>query len=71
MITNGKFEGLMHISNPKGLFTIVATDQRGSLKKMINPENPKSVGPDDLKRVKISLIKSFAGKKPSLSVTMN
>ncbi len=63
MITNGKFEGLMHISDPKALFTIVATDQRGSLKRMINPEDPKSVTPDDLKRVKISLIRNLAGKK--------
>jgi len=61
--TNGKFEGLLHISNSKSQFTMVATDQRGSLKKMINPENTDSVIPEEIKKVKMALIKSLAGKE--------
>jgi len=63
IMSNGKFEGLMHIANSQGLFTIVATDQRGSLKRMINPQDPDSVTAEELKRVKVALIKNFAGKK--------
>jgi len=62
-LTTGKFEGIAHISNSRGLFMMVATDQRGSLKKMINPENPKAVTDDDLKRTKISLIRCLVGRK--------
>ncbi|MEM2878330.1 MAG: tagatose 1,6-diphosphate aldolase [Candidatus Hadarchaeales archaeon] len=62
-LTVGKYEGITHISNGNGLFTMVATDQRGSLKKMINPENPKAVSDEDLKRTKISLIKCLVGRK--------
>ena len=63
VMTNGKFEGLMHISNSQCQFTIVATDQRIPLKKMINPDNPDEVSPEEMKKVKMALIRSFAGKK--------
>ena len=63
VMTNGKFEGLMHISNAQGQFTIVATDQRGSLKRMINPQDPNSVTPEQMKEVKRALIKNLVGKK--------
>lgn len=63
MITNGKFEGLVHISNARSLFTMVATDQRDSLKKMINPADPKSVTDDELKQAKLLLIKTLSGRK--------
>ena len=62
VMTNGKFEGLTHISNDKSLFTMVATDQRGSLRRMINPADPDSVTVEQMKRAKLSLIKSLAGK---------
>ena len=63
VMTNGKFEGLMHISNSQGQFTIVATDQRGSLKRMINPQQPDRVTPEQMKKVKMALIKNLVGKK--------
>jgi tagatose 1,6-diphosphate aldolase len=62
IMTNGKFEGLMHIANPISQFTMVATDQRGSLMRMISPEDPKSVKPEEMKRVKASLIRNLCGK---------
>jgi len=65
VMTNGKFEGMIHISNSLGQFTMVATDQRGSLKRLINPENPDEVSPEEMKKVKMALIRSFAGKKSS------
>ena len=63
VMTNGKFEGLMHIANSQGQFTIVATDQRGSLKRMINPQDPGSVTPEQMKKAKMALIKNLVGKK--------
>ncbi len=65
VMTNGKFEGLMHISNPRDQFTMVATDQRGSLKRMINRQDPDSVTSEEMKRAKIALIRNLAGKKSS------
>ncbi|MFQ6094959.1 MAG: tagatose 1,6-diphosphate aldolase [Candidatus Bathyarchaeia archaeon] len=62
VMTNGKFEGLMHIANSSSQFTMVATDQRGSLMRMINPENPKSVTPEEMKKVKMAVIKNLSGK---------
>ena len=65
VMTNGKFEGLMHISNPRSQFTMVATDQRGSLKRMVNRQDPESVTSEEMKRVKAALIRNLAGKKSS------
>jgi len=42
---------------------MVATDQRGSLKRMINPQNPDSVTPEQMKKIKMALIKNLVGKK--------
>ncbi|MDH5689798.1 MAG: tagatose 1,6-diphosphate aldolase, partial [Candidatus Bathyarchaeota archaeon] len=61
-MTNGKFEGLTHIANSRSQFTMVATDQRGSLMRMINPENPESVTPEEMKKVKTALIKNLCGR---------
>lgn len=65
VMTNGKFEGLIHISNARSQFAMVATDQRGSLKRMINRQHPDSVTPEEMKRVKMALIRNLAGKKSS------
>jgi tagatose 1,6-diphosphate aldolase len=62
-MTNGKFEGLIHISNDRGLFPMVATDQRGSLRRMINPADPDDVTAEQMKNAKMSLVKSLAGKE--------
>lgn len=63
VMTNGKFEGLMHIANAKCQFTIVATDQRGSLRRMLRPDDPKSVTPEEMKEAKLALIKNLVGKE--------
>ena len=63
IMSNGKFEGLNHISNSQHQFTIVATDQRGSLKRMINPTSPNSVSAEEMQQVKKSLIMNLAGKQ--------
>jgi tagatose 1,6-diphosphate aldolase len=62
-MSNGKFEGLRHISNSQQQFTIVATDQRGSLKRMINPSDPSTVSVDEIMHVKKTLITHLAGKQ--------
>lgn len=60
---NGKFNGLMHIGNELYTLTMVATDQRGSMRRMINPDDPKSVTAEQLSEVKSKLIKYLAGKR--------
>lgn len=39
----GKIRGLQQLANSDGMFAMCAMDHRGSLKKMIDKENPKSV----------------------------
>jgi len=63
VMSNGKFEGLMHISNSKSQFLMVATDQRDTLKRMVNPQSPDSVTAEEVKMVKKSLIRNLVGKK--------
>ena len=46
----------MHISNPQGQCTIVATDQRGSMKRLIDPQNPAQVTLEELKRIVEAII---------------
>jgi len=41
-ISIGKLRGLQQISDDTGRFTMIAMDQRGSLQKMLHPENPKA-----------------------------
>ena len=62
-MSNGKFEGLMHISGVDHKFTMVATDQRGSLKRMLNPSDSGSVSDAELKDAKRALVKHLAGKE--------
>lgn len=61
VMSNGKFEGLTHITNARSQFTMVATDQRGSLRRMIDPQNPAAVTRVELQRVKQALIHHLAG----------
>jgi len=68
-LTNGKFEGIVHISDENGLFKILATDQRGSLRRMINPDNPKAVTAEELKEVKLALIKNLVGRGTNSKAT--
>lgn len=58
---NGKFEGLLHLSDRNGRFKMIATDQRDSLRHMINPSDPKAVTAKELKGVKQKLIKELVG----------
>ena len=63
ILTNGKFEGLVHISDPSGKFSIVATDQRGSLQRVVNPEDPSSVSVEEMRRFKKAFIRDLAGRR--------
>ena len=56
----GKLRGLQEIANPHGLFTITALDHRGSLKKAINAEDPKSVSYQQMVDYKIKLLNALA-----------
>src|SRR5256712_7368193 len=51
-ISVGKLRGLQQISDDTGRFTMIAMDQRGSLQKMLHPENPKAATYAELEAAK-------------------
>lgn len=59
-LTLGKLRGLQEIANAHGLFTITALDHRGSLRRAINPEDPKSVTFQAMVDYKVKLLKALA-----------
>lgn len=56
----GKVRGLQEIANPHGLFTITALDHRGSLRRALNPDDPKSVSFDEMVAYKMKLMSALA-----------
>src|SRR2546427_5046602 len=59
-ISVGKLRGLQQISDDTGRFTMIAMDQRGSLQKMLNPENPKATTYAEMEAVKLRVTEAFA-----------
>lgn len=59
-LTLGKLRGLQEIANAHGLFTITALDHRGSLRRAINPDDPKSVSYQEMVDYKVKLLKALA-----------
>lgn len=56
----GKMRGLQQLSDERGIFTMVAMDQRGSLKKMLDPENADRVSWEQMKQVKLDLAATYS-----------
>jgi len=56
----GKIRGLQQIANPDGIFTICAMDHRGSLRSMIDEENPEEVNYEEMVERKLELCSSLA-----------
>ena len=56
----GKTRGLQQIANPDGIFTICAMDHRGSLRSMIDKENPEEVDFKEMVERKIELCSTLA-----------
>src|SRR5437879_1241116 len=54
-LTIGKLRGLRQISTEGGIFTMAAEDQRGSMRKMLNPQDPKSVSAAQMTEVKLDI----------------
>ena len=59
-LTIGKIRGLQQIANPDGIFTICAMDHRGSLRSMIDEENPQEVNHEEMVKRKLELCSSLA-----------
>lgn len=59
-LTLGKIRGLQEIANDHGLFTITALDHRGSLRRALQPDDPKSVGYDRMQAYKMKLLQHLA-----------
>lgn len=59
-ISIGKLRGLQQISDDGGRFTMIAMDQRGSLQKMLHPENPKAASYAEMEAVKLGVTQALA-----------
>src|SRR2546426_2036398 len=59
-ISVGKLRGLQQISDDTGRFTMIAMDQRGSLQKMLHPENPKAATYAEMEGVKLGVTEALA-----------
>src|SRR5437899_4529152 len=59
-ISVGQLRGLQQISDDTGRFTMIAMDQRGSLQKMLHPENPKATTYAEMEAVKIGVTQALA-----------
>src|SRR2546428_13626237 len=59
-ISVGKLRGLQQISDDTGRFTMIAMDQRGSLQKMLHPENPKAATYAEMEAVKLGGTEALA-----------
>ena len=59
-LTVGKIRGLQEIANPDGIFTMCAMDHRGSLRSMIDEEDPREVSYEEMVERKLELCSSLA-----------
>jgi tagatose 1,6-diphosphate aldolase len=59
-LTLGKLRGLQELANSHDLFTITALDHRGSLRKAIDPDQPKSVTFQQMVDYKVKLLNALA-----------
>lgn len=59
-LTLGKLRGLQELANSHSLFTITALDHRGSLRRAINPDDPKSVSYQQMVDYKVKLLNALA-----------
>ena len=56
----GKIRGLQRITNPDGIFTMCAMDHRGSLRSMIDEDNPEEVDSEEIIERKLELCSTLA-----------
>ncbi|BBJ28197.1 tagatose 1,6-diphosphate aldolase [Athalassotoga saccharophila] len=66
-IQSGKYRGFIKISNEIGQFQMLALDQRNSIEKMVK-DVKGSVDPEDLVRIKRSILKNLSDKVTAVLV---
>lgn len=64
----GKIRGLQQLANERGIFTMVAMDQRGSLKRMLDPEHPDQVAWERMRDVKLDLATTFSRRASAILI---
>lgn len=65
-LTIGKIRGLQQIANERGIFVITAMDQRGSMRRMINPQAPKEVPAEQIIKIKLQLSGTFSPRSSAV-----
>src|SRR5205085_2557212 len=61
-LTIGKLRGLRQISTEGGIFTMAAEDQRGSMRKMLNPNDPHGVPAAAMTEVKLDIARALIAR---------
>jgi tagatose 1,6-diphosphate aldolase len=59
-LTIGKLRGLQELTNAQGVFTMLAIDHRGSLRKALDPNLPAQVSPETLIDFKLLMTRILA-----------
>lgn len=67
-LTIGKLRGLRQISNERGIFTMAAEDQRGSMRKMLNPDDPGSVPAAQLTEIKMDIARALSSHASAMLI---
>jgi tagatose 1,6-diphosphate aldolase len=65
-LTVGKIRGLQQIANERGIFVITAMDQRGSMRRMLNAQNPAAVPARKLIDIKLQLSQTFSPRSSAI-----
>src|SRR5689334_22226244 len=65
-LTIGKIRGLQQIANEQGIFVITAMDQRGSMRRMIDAQDPKAVPVRKLIDIKLQLSRTFSTRSSAV-----
>lgn len=59
-LTIGKLRGLRQLANDHNIFVMAAEDQRGSMRKMLNSADPKSVRATEMTEVKLDIARALS-----------
>ena len=60
ILSVGKLRGLRMICNERNIFTMAAEDQRGSMRKMLNSDDPKSVPATSMTEIKLDIARALS-----------
>lgn len=67
-LTLGKIRGLQELANDHGMFSITALDHRGSLRRALQPDDPKSVSYERMMDYKMKLLRHLGPRSSAILI---